>query len=92
MPTSKNPSSKRDYKKEAQFENTPARIKQREERNQARAAETKKLGRAPQGDVAHIKPLAGGGANVASNEKIESAAKNRSWRKGQRGYTVPLDK
>ena len=92
MPTSKNPASGRNYKKEAQFENTPERIKQREERNQARAEETKKLGRAPQGDVAHIKPLRGGGANTSRNEKVESAAKNRSWRKGQRGYHVPLDK
>ena len=87
---SSNPPSKRDYKKEAQFENTPERIKQREERNQARAEETKKLGRAPQGDVTTLPPS--GGANTSRNEKVESAAKNRSWRKGQRGYHVPLDK
>lgn len=92
MSTSKNPPSKRDYKKEAQFENTPTRIKQREERNEARRAETKALGHAPKGDVAHIKPLVGGGANTLKNEKVESAAKNRSWRKGQRGYSVPEDK
>ena len=93
MPTSKNPPSKRDYKHEyKEYQGTPLQIKHRSERNEARRAETKKLGHAPVGDVAHIKPLVGGGANVLRNEKVESVAKNRSWRKGQRGYRVPEDK
>jgi hypothetical protein len=93
VPISKNPPSKRDYKHEyAEYQGTPTQIKHRAERNQARRDETKKLGHAPQGDVAHVKPLDGGGANTLRNEKVESIAKNRSWRKGQRGYKVPLDK
>jgi hypothetical protein len=93
VPTSKNPPSKRDYKHEyAEYQGRPEQIKHRAERNEARRAETKKLGHAPVGDVAHIKPLAGGGRNQLSNERVESSAKNRSWRKGQVGYKVPIDK
>jgi hypothetical protein len=44
------------------------------------------------GDVAHIKPLAGGGINSLGNSRVETVAKNRSWRKGQKGYHVPIDK
>jgi hypothetical protein len=93
MPTSKNPPSKRDYKHEyAEYQGRPEQIKHRAERNQARRDEAKKLGHAPKGDVAHIRPLAGGGPNALGNERVESAAKNRSWRRGQRGYNVPVDK
>lgn len=90
---SKNPPSKRDYKHEyAEYQGRPEQIKHRAERNQARRDETKKLGHAPKGDVAHIKPLAGGGANTNRNERVEAVAKNRSWRAGQKGYKVPVDK
>lgn len=92
MPTSSNPPQRRDYKKEAQYENSPVQIKHREERNQLRAQETKRLGHKPTGDVAHIKPLAGGGVNSAGNSRVESVSKNRSWRKGQQGYHVPVDR
>ena len=91
MPTSKNPSWKRDYKKEAQYENSPEQIKHREERNALRAQETKKLGHKPVGDVAHIAPLDSGGSNKLTNARIESIKKNRSWRAGQKGYKVPRD-
>lgn len=93
MPTSKNPPSKRNYRHEYDaYQGKPEQIKHRAERNEARRAEAKKLGHAPVGDVAHIKPLAGGGANVLRNEKVESVAKNRSWRAGMKGYKVPVDK
>lgn len=94
MPTSKNPSWKRDYKKEAQYENSPEQIKHREERNKSRAAFNKSAGKAlpSDRDVAHIKPLAGGGPNTRANERVETINKNRSWRKGQKGYHVPIDK
>ena len=69
MPISKNPPGKRDYKHEyAEYQGTPTQIKHRAERNEARRAETKKLGHAPQGDGAHVKPLAGGGTNTLRNE------------------------
>jgi hypothetical protein len=92
MSSSSNPPQRRDYKKATAYEDTPAQIQHREERNQLRAQETKKLGHSPVGDVAHIKPLAGGGINSMGNSRVESVHKNRSWRKGQRGYTVPVDK
>lgn len=90
---SKNPPGKRDYQHEyAEYQGRPEQIKHREERNAARRQETK-AGKSVAGkDVAHIRPLAGGGSNTAGNERVESAAKNRSWRKGQRGYAVPIDK
>jgi hypothetical protein len=90
--TSKNPPSRRDYKKEDRYEDTAAQIKHREERNLLRAHTAAKLGHAPAGDVAHIKPLAGGGINSLGNSRVESVAKNRGWRKGQKGYHVPIDK
>lgn len=91
--TSKNPPEKRNYKREyAEYQGKPEQIKHREERNKARAEETKRLGHKPAGDVAHIRPLAGGGSNSLSNARVESVAKNRSWRGGQKGYKVPVDK
>jgi hypothetical protein len=90
--TSKNPPDKRNYKKEDRYEDSPAQIKHREERNLLRAHTAAKLGHDPVGDVAHIKPLAGGGINSLGNSRVESISKNRSWRKGQKGYHVPIDK
>jgi hypothetical protein len=91
MPTSKNPASKRDYKKEDKYEDTPAQVEHRMARNRLRAQMTKKLGHAPAGDVAHINALDNHGSNSLSNAKVESVAKNRSWRAGRKGYSVPRD-
>ena len=92
MSASKNPPGKRDYKHEyAEYQGKPEQIKHRAERNAARAAAVKSAGHALSGDVAHINPLDGGGKNVASNERVEAVAKNRSWRRGQKGYHVPKD-
>jgi len=88
---SKNPASKRDYKKEARYEDTPAQVAHREERNKARAIETRKLGHSPTGDVAHVVPEARGGHTTPGNIRVETVARNRSWRKGQKGYNVPDD-
>lgn len=88
MPTNK----PRDYTKNEVYEDSPAQVKHREERNRLRAQETKKLGHAPVGDVAHIKPLAKVGHSDLANTRVESVHKNRSWRKGQKGYAVPIDK
>jgi len=43
-------------------------------------------------DIAHIKPASQGGKTVPSNVKVEAAAKNRGWRKGEGDYKVPVDK
>jgi hypothetical protein len=42
-------------------------------------------------DIAHKVAGINGGKLTKGNEKIESAKKNRSWRKGQKGYKVPVD-
>ena len=82
----------RDYKKEDLYEDTPAQVKHREERNLLRAHMAKKLGRAPHGDVAHIVALDNRGSNSLTNAREESIHRNRSWRKRQSGYKVPDDK
>jgi hypothetical protein len=82
----------RDYTKATKYEEQPAQVKHREERNKARAEETKRLGRKPAGDVAHIVPESKGGHTTAKNVRVESVAKNRGWRAGRRGYDVPVDK
>jgi hypothetical protein len=93
MPTSKNPPDKRNYKREyAEYQGTPEQIKHREERNKLHAQEVKKVGHKLVGDVAHIKSLKAGGPNSLSNARVESINQNRSWRKGQKGYKVPVDK
>ena len=91
MSTSKNPASKRDYKKEDLYEDTPEQVQHRMERNRLRAAMAKKLGHAPSGDVAHINALDNHGSNSLSNARVETVAKNRSWRAGRKGYSVPKD-
>jgi hypothetical protein len=90
--TSKNPPSRRDYKKEDRYEDSPAQIRHREERNHLRSEMEKRAGHPLTGDVAHIVPLAGGGANSLGNARVESIHKNRSWRAGQKKYEVPVDK
>jgi hypothetical protein len=41
-------------------------------------------------DIAHKVALSRGGTTTPGNLKVESASKNRGWRKA-RGYTVPKD-
>lgn len=48
-------------------------------------------GKAKVGDgtaVDHIHPLENGGSNHPSNLRVISAARNKGWRKGQKGYKV----
>ena len=71
----------RKYKQAAAYEDTPAQVKNREERNKARA-HLMKEGRVSKGDgkdVDHIKPLSKGGASTKSNLKVKSASANRSF-------------
>jgi hypothetical protein len=83
----------RDYQKATEYEERPEQIKHREERNRARALLAAKAGRkALSGrDVAHIESLGKGGTNAPPNLRAETVSKNRSWRKGQKGYNVPKD-
>jgi hypothetical protein len=82
---------KRDYTKATKYEEKPAQVRHREERNKARALLAKTRGKTLSGDVAHITSLGKGGSDAPSNLRVESVKKNRSWRKGQRGYNVPKD-
>jgi hypothetical protein len=84
----------RDYRKATAYEEQPEQVRHREERNRARALVAAKTGRkAISGrDIAHIESLGKGGSNAPTNLRAEAVRKNRSWRKGQKGYNVPIDK
>lgn len=60
-------------------------VKQREERNQARAIMRKKLGaKAIQGrDIDHIRPVRSGGGNSPGNLRAISPSRNRGWNDGK---------
>ena len=65
-------------------------MERRRERRHEIAAGKVKIGDGE--DIAHVVPASRGGKTVASNLKVEAAAKNRSWRAGEAGYKVPVDK
>lgn len=73
---------KRDYKKEyANYQGKPEQIKNRSERNQARAA-MMKAGKVHKGDgkdVDHKNPLIKGGSNSTGNLRVQSKHANRSF-------------
>jgi hypothetical protein len=71
----------RDYKKEAQYENTPQQIKNREARNRARAEMMRKgvVRKGDGKDVDHIKPLAKGGGTGSENLRAIPKSQNRSF-------------
>lgn len=84
--------AKRDYTKATIYENSPQQIKNREARNTARR-HAEQAGKNIGGkDVAHVVALDNRGSAADANTRVESVAKNRSWRKGRRGYSVPVDK
>lgn len=86
---SSNPASKRDYKKEAKYEDTPKQVANREARNKARAAYEKSHGKLPSNvDVDHKTPVANGGTNAKGNLRAIPESQNSSWRKGSTGYKV----
>jgi hypothetical protein len=68
----------------------PDIVNRREDNNLARA-QMMRAGKVKRGDgkdVAHIKALDNGGSTDPKNLKVESAKKNRGWRKAS-GYKVP---
>jgi 5-methylcytosine-specific restriction endonuclease McrA len=78
---------KRSYDKELRWEKEekPMRVKQRAQRNAARAMLMEE-GRVRKGDdVDHKKPLSKGGSNARSNLRAISASKNRSVKRKQDG-------
>lgn len=72
----------RNYKKEyANYQGKPEQIKNRSERNQARA-QLMKEGVVKKGDgkdVDHKKPIVKGGGNARSNLRVQSQHSNRSY-------------
>ena len=80
---------KRDYKKELNWEKTskPKRVKQRAERNKARAilATEGKVKKGDGKDVDHKKPLSKGGKTTKSNLRVQPASKNRSFARNKNG-------
>jgi hypothetical protein len=80
---SKNPASKRDYKKEY--------ARDQKKRSSYRAALNKKnrdagtYGNGDGKDMAHAKAVRKGGS-ASGKTKPQAASKNRAWRKGKKGY------
>ena len=81
---------KRDYKKELAWEHKkkPNRVKDRAQRNGARAKVAKAKGTTPtalRGDVGHKKAVSKGGKNGLHNLFIQSPSSNRSFSRNSDG-------
>ena len=75
----------RDYRKEYDnYQGQPEQIKNRAERNAARAKLKKKGAQIAGKDVAHVKALSKGGSNK-DGVKIQTAAQNRSFKRNPDG-------
>jgi len=71
----------RDYRKEYDnYQGKPEQIKNRAERNKARADLKKKGVDVAGKDVAHVKALSKGGSNK-TGVRVEAASKNRSFKR-----------
>lgn len=80
---------RRDYKKELNWEKTkkPKRVKDRAERNKARSI-MEKAGKVSKGDgkdIDHKKPLSKNGKTIKSNLRVQTASKNRSFKRNKNG-------
>jgi len=79
----------RKYKQAAAYEDTPEQVKNREERNKARY-KLMKEGKVRKGDgkdVAHVKAADKGGT-IKDGVRVESASKNRSFKRDSKGNLV----
>lgn len=81
---------KRDYKRELQWEHKkkPNRVKDRANRNKARAMVAKKNGTTPKnikGDVGHKKAISKGGKSVLANLFVQNPSNNRSFSRNKDG-------
>ncbi len=88
MPFMKN--GKRDYKAELNWEHTKkkSRVKDRAQRNAARATVAKKKGvkaTSLNGDVGHKKAVSKGGKNGLANLFVQSPSTNRSFSRNKDG-------
>jgi len=81
---------KRDYKKELAWEHSKKknRVKDRAQRNAARATVAKKSGikaTSIKGDVGHKKAVSKGGANGLANLFVQNPGQNRSFSRNKDG-------
>ena len=81
---------KRDYKRELNWEHKkkPNRVKDRAQRNAARAKVAKKDGVKPtalKGDVGHKKAVGRGGKNSLANLFVQNPSANRSFSRNKDG-------
>ena len=81
---------KRDYKKELAWEHKkkPNRVKDRAQRNGARAKVAKANGTKPtalKGDVGHKKAVSKGGKNGLANLFVQNPSENRSFSRNKDG-------
>lgn len=81
---------RRDYKKELNWEHKkkPNRVKDRSQRNSARAQVAKKAGKKPtqiRGDVGHKTAISRGGKNTLANLFIQNPTANRSFSRTSKG-------
>jgi len=81
---------KRDYKKELAWEHSKKknRVKDRAQRNAARATVAKKSGikaTSIKGDVGHKKAVSKGGANSLANLFVQNPGQNRSFSRNKDG-------
>jgi hypothetical protein len=81
---------KRDYKKELAWEHTKkkSRVKDRAQRNSARATVAKAKGTTPKklkGDVGHKKAVSKGGQNGLANLFVQNPGQNRSFSRNAKG-------
>ena len=87
---SENPKEKRNYDREyANWKKRPNAMDDQYARVKARRKMVREYGKAALAgkDIDHIEPLRDPGTNNArSNWRILDASKNRSWRKGKKGY------
>ena len=84
---------KRNYKKELAWEHTKkkTRVKDRAQRNAARAAVAKKKGvkaTSIKGDVGHKKAVSKGGKNGLANLFVQNPSANRSFSRNAKGAMV----
>lgn len=80
----------RDYKRELAWEKKkkPNRVKDRAQRNAARAAVAEKNGKTPtelDGDVGHRRAISRGGKNTLSNLFVQDQGENRSFARNKDG-------
>ena len=84
---------KRDYKRELNWEHTKkkSRVKDRAQRNAARATVAKKNGvkaTSLKGDVGHKKAISKGGKNGLANLFIQNPGANRSFARNSKGAMI----